>query len=496
MSEERKVSVRDVKKLAKECKDVARTLNFDQPVINEDFSISTAKPTPEKVRPSNEISRNKRLLEYSVPSDEERDNIHELADEEKILKQIQADLEAEKNKVQEVEALEEGVIDTIKKYVRRGLLTATIIAQLLSAGSVTAQQLTQAGVPEQDVKQAVEKVEKEQKGGPEFFSYARVNAIAINDTINKDDVNFMGKWGHGQYSSSDRYKLVTVDYKLDTDKPYTTTHTWASTLDWDNFNNTPAEGKTDLKNLIYVGSEDESPATYTVSDYPQQIKTKDGETLDFLGVQVIRGNPTRKNSFLGKRGVEFAKIRNAGSNFIEAKDKKSVSFKANTATINLVYGQEYGEKPVPPHFKQEFHNLFDYNSTDVKTQSQDYQNLLEKTVDFIKDNPDSKFEIRAYGSASQVPTNYPDMEGEKTTEANAQLAKDRALALGKQVLKDLKEKGVDIGDKIVSKKVTSPKGTDKAEDYIGDVEYKEDPGNTQRYASDQFAGIELKSVKK
>jgi hypothetical protein len=75
--------------------------------------------------------------------------------EKKNLQAITEELELKKKTLTEATALNEGVIDTIKKYLRAGALTAAIVGSLLSAGQVNAQQLQQAGVPTEMVQQAM-----------------------------------------------------------------------------------------------------------------------------------------------------------------------------------------------------------------------------------------------------------------------------------------------------------------------------------------------------
>ncbi len=79
-------------------------------------------------------------------------------EEKKIFNQICEELNQKKASLTEAAALNEGVIDTVKKYLRAGALTAAIIGSLLSAGQVNAQQLQQAGVPTELVQQGLQKV--------------------------------------------------------------------------------------------------------------------------------------------------------------------------------------------------------------------------------------------------------------------------------------------------------------------------------------------------
>jgi len=68
------------------------------------------------------------------------------------------EIDKKKKTLTEATQLNEGIIDTIKKYWRAGALTAGILASLLAAQKVDAQQLQQAGVPTEMVQQAQEQI--------------------------------------------------------------------------------------------------------------------------------------------------------------------------------------------------------------------------------------------------------------------------------------------------------------------------------------------------
>lgn len=74
------------------------------------------------------------------------------------LNKITEELDQKRATLTEATLLNEGIIDTIKKYWRAGLLTAGILGSLLAAQKVDAQQLQQAGIPTELVQQAQEKV--------------------------------------------------------------------------------------------------------------------------------------------------------------------------------------------------------------------------------------------------------------------------------------------------------------------------------------------------
>lgn len=78
--------------------------------------------------------------------------------ESDTLKKISEELDQKKATLTEAKLLNEGIIDVVKKYWRSGLLTAGILASLLGAQKVDAQQLLQAGIPTELVQQAQQKV--------------------------------------------------------------------------------------------------------------------------------------------------------------------------------------------------------------------------------------------------------------------------------------------------------------------------------------------------
>jgi hypothetical protein len=73
-----------------------------------------------------------------------------------IAKQIAEDIVYLKSRINESYTLNEGVIDVLKNYVGKGLMNAVVAAALLGGGHVSAQQLAQAGVPEQNIERAIQ----------------------------------------------------------------------------------------------------------------------------------------------------------------------------------------------------------------------------------------------------------------------------------------------------------------------------------------------------
>lgn len=80
--------------------------------------------------------------------------------ERKTLLSITEEIDSKRKTLIESTALNEGIIDTVKKYLRAGMLTAGILGSLLAAQKVDAQQLQQAGVPTELVQQAQQQAEK------------------------------------------------------------------------------------------------------------------------------------------------------------------------------------------------------------------------------------------------------------------------------------------------------------------------------------------------
>jgi hypothetical protein len=75
-----------------------------------------------------------------------------------IVESIIADIEKYKKNLNEGEILEEGILDVIKKYARKGVLTVAVIASLLSSTDLSAAQLQQAGVEPVKIEQAEKQV--------------------------------------------------------------------------------------------------------------------------------------------------------------------------------------------------------------------------------------------------------------------------------------------------------------------------------------------------
>lgn len=88
--------------------------------------------------------------------------VHIKKNEAKIVEFIKRDIDKLKTKLNE-SMLNEGVVDVLKSYIKKGVLTVTIIASLLSSNYVNAQQLRQAGVSQDTIEQA-EKGDKEENG--------------------------------------------------------------------------------------------------------------------------------------------------------------------------------------------------------------------------------------------------------------------------------------------------------------------------------------------
>jgi hypothetical protein len=79
-------------------------------------------------------------------------------EQKKTLQSITEEIDLKRKTLSEGTLLNEGIIDTVKKYWRAGALTAAILGSLLSAQKVDAQQLQQAGIPTEMVQQAMQQV--------------------------------------------------------------------------------------------------------------------------------------------------------------------------------------------------------------------------------------------------------------------------------------------------------------------------------------------------
>ena len=133
-------------------------------------------------------------------SESQYKHLVEAKKEEKIIfKQICEELENKRKRLTEATQLNEGIIDTIKSYLKKGVLTVTLIASLLSANQVNAQQLQQAGVPKATIEQAIQKTDK---GGDEVKSL---------DNVEKQLVRIMKK--NNLQGSLDSYNKLNPQQK-------------------------------------------------------------------------------------------------------------------------------------------------------------------------------------------------------------------------------------------------------------------------------------------
>jgi len=72
--------------------------------------------------------------------------------EKLVCTQIMEEIRKKRSSLNEAALIEEGIVDTIKSYATKGLLTAAVISTLL-ANNVNAQQLMAAGVPKEKIEQ-------------------------------------------------------------------------------------------------------------------------------------------------------------------------------------------------------------------------------------------------------------------------------------------------------------------------------------------------------
>lgn len=485
----------DVKKLALECKSLNKDLSFESPIISEEKITRNIK-----VVSDNESLRMQRLFEYTVPADDKRDNLTESVKEKEIYNQIVADIEKEESMISEFEVIEEGIVDVIKNYSKKGLLTFAIVSQLLANNVVNAQQLQDAGVDPAKIEVAMDAEEETKTGRPNYYYWSTVKSIAAdaNQTEMDEKSGDLNRISHFTfYSSSNEYKFVNVPFKLTTSEDMAGSVKDAHLGYTTNYNkyNTKTHSDTTRgfrNNVSLIGTEDKEVITYTISDYPQQIPNQfnpDGKPLEFLGVQVMGYSPTNKSAFYNNKLANVLHnkqiLKPMGTTFIPAHGKKAVIVKAYSAAMVLVYG-EYVETPAVPQedsLNVKFDNAFNYNSTDVKTDSEAYQSEYQKLKDYIQRNPGKKLTIGALGSSSQVPTNYPSLEGPKTIDANQQLAQDRAEAMVKQVMEDLIRDGID----------PSVLDVGNIQGKIGSIEYANDAWDVEKYAPEQFVQLIINS---
>jgi len=84
-------------------------------------------------------------------------------------KEICEELKKKRTQIREGDLLNEGVIDSIKNYLRTGVLTVSMLASLLASNQVNTEELTQAGVPKATIEQAIQKSDNE--GGKKTVKY-------------------------------------------------------------------------------------------------------------------------------------------------------------------------------------------------------------------------------------------------------------------------------------------------------------------------------------
>ena len=81
-------------------------------------------------------------------------------EQKKVFNRICEEIDAKKKALNETAKLNEGIVDTIKGYLRAGTLTVGIITALLLAMKVDTHQLKQAGVPQQTIQTAVQNMHR------------------------------------------------------------------------------------------------------------------------------------------------------------------------------------------------------------------------------------------------------------------------------------------------------------------------------------------------
>lgn len=114
---------------------------------------------------------------YYITETQYRTLVESKQRERKTLLSITEELDTKRKSLTEATALNEGIIDTVKKYWRAGMLTAGILGSLLAAQKVDAQQLQQAGVPTELVQQGQQAAERIK------FNPSKMTTQQINDRL-------------------------------------------------------------------------------------------------------------------------------------------------------------------------------------------------------------------------------------------------------------------------------------------------------------------------
>lgn len=93
-------------------------------------------------------------MKYIIKKSQYEQLLENKRKEATVIKKILENIRRAENSLNEGEMLNEAIVDTIRRYFKKGLLTTAVIASLL-ANNVQAQQLAQAGVPQQKIEQAL-----------------------------------------------------------------------------------------------------------------------------------------------------------------------------------------------------------------------------------------------------------------------------------------------------------------------------------------------------
>src|SRR5690606_32942144 len=94
------------------------------------------------------------IMKYIIKKSQYEQLLENKRKEATVIKKILEDIKRAENSLNEGEMLNEAIVDTLRRYFKKGLLTTAVIASLL-ANNVQAQQLAQAGVPQQKIEQAL-----------------------------------------------------------------------------------------------------------------------------------------------------------------------------------------------------------------------------------------------------------------------------------------------------------------------------------------------------
>lgn len=142
--------------------------------------------------------------------------------EAEVIKNILEDIARARKSLNEAELLNEAIVDTIRKYFKKGLLTTAVIASLL-ANNVQAQTIAQAGVPQHKIEQ-VQNKENSGDISPEKIEKKLLNVLkkrgkvgvirsynSLDDAAKTELLNTIGK-SIKSLGDIDKYEYRVTDW--------------------------------------------------------------------------------------------------------------------------------------------------------------------------------------------------------------------------------------------------------------------------------------------